>query len=106
MKHMMRTVVTAICVLMLGITAFASDIDLASLGDDQLKQLYENVKAEMVNRGLPVSKEITLREGKFIIGEDILPGTYTITCRETDGEKIGDPGASLPVADLNMEGDL
>ena len=106
MKLIMRTVVTAICVLMLGITAFASDIDISSLGDDQLKQLYENVKAEMVTRGLPVSKEITLREGKFIVGEDILPGTYTITCRETDGEKIGDPGASLPVADLNMESDL
>ena len=95
MKHMMKTVVTAICVLILGTTAFASDIDLASLGDDQLKQLYEDVRAEMVNRGLPVSKEITLREGKFIVGEDLLPGTYTITCQETDGEKIGDAYSSL-----------
>ena len=95
MKHMMRTVVTAICVLILGTTAFASDIDLASLGDDQLKQLYEDVREEMVNRGLPISKEITLREGKFIVGEDILPGTYTITCQETDGEKIGDAYSSL-----------
>ena len=59
----MRIVVTAACVLLLGITAFASDIDLASLEDDQLKQLYEEVRTEMVNRGLPVSKEITLREG-------------------------------------------
>ena len=49
----------------------------------------------MVNRGLPISKEITLREGKFIVGEDILPGTYTITCQETDGEKIGDAYSSL-----------
>ena len=68
MKKIVRIVVTAACVLLLGITAFASDIDLASLEDDQLKQLYEEVRAEMVNRGLPVSKEITLREGKFIVG--------------------------------------
>lgn len=95
MKHMMKTVVTAICILILGTTAFASDIDLTSLGDDQLKQLYEDARAEMVNRGLPISKEITLREGKFIVGEDILPGTYTITCQETHGEKIGDAYSSL-----------
>lgn len=95
MKYVLKTAAMAICVLMLGITAFASDVDLASLGDDQLKQLYEDVKAEMVNRGLPVSKEITLREGKFIVGEDLLPGTYTITCQETDGEKIGDAYSSL-----------
>jgi hypothetical protein len=95
MKKIVRIVVTAACVLLLGITAFASDIDLASLEDDQLKQLYEEVRAEMVNRGLPVSKEITLREGKFIVGEDILPGTYTITCQETDGEKIGDAYSAL-----------
>lgn len=95
MKHVLRTAAMAICVLMLGVTAFASDIDLASFGDDQLKQLYEEVKAEMANRGLPVSKEITLREGKSIVGEDILPGTYTITCRETDGEKISDAYSSL-----------
>lgn len=95
MKLIMRTVVTAICVLMLGITAFASDIDISSLGDDQLKQLYEEVREEMVTRGLPVSKEISLREGKFIVGEDILPGSYTITCQETDGEKIGDAYSSL-----------
>lgn len=95
MKHIVRTVIMAVCVLMLGITAFAADIDLASLGDEELKQLYEDVRIEMVNRGLPASKEITLREGKFIVGEDILPGTYTITCMETDGEKLGDAYSSL-----------
>ena len=95
MKRIVRTVITVICALMMGITALASDIDLSSLGDDQLKQLYEDVRAEMVNRNLPISKEITLREGKFVVGEDILPGTYTITCRETDGEKLGDAYSSL-----------
>lgn len=94
-KSIAGIIVMAVCILIMGIAAFAAEIDLTSLGDDELKQLYEEVKAEMINRNLPVSKEITLREGKFVVGEDILPGTYTITCRETDGEKLGDAYSSL-----------
>ena len=95
MKHIMRTVVTLICVLMLSTVTLAADIDLPSLGDEELKQLYEDIRTEMTARGIPISKTITLREGKFVIGQDILPGTYTITCMETDGEKLGDAYSSL-----------
>ncbi len=84
-------------------SVFAAETDLAALGDEELKTLYENVRAEMVNRGLPLSKEITLREGKFIIGDDVLPGTYTVTCLETDGEKIGDAYSSLGSALDSMD---
>ena len=94
-KHMLRIAATAVCILAMSFTAFAADLDLASLGDEELKQLYADVRQEMVSRNLPLSSEVTLREGKFIVGEDILPGTYTVTCLETDGEKLGDAYESL-----------
>lgn len=34
--------------------------------------------------------ERTLREGKYIIGEDIPAGTYKLTCTGTAGEDLGD----------------
>ena len=49
----------------------------------------------MVKRGLPLAQEIALREGKFIIGQDILPGSYTIKCTETFGDTYGDAYSSL-----------
>lgn len=94
-KHMLRIAATAVCILAMSFTASAADLDLASLGDEELKQLYADVRQEMVSRILPLSSEVTLREGKFIVGEDILPGTYTVTCLETDGEKLGDAYESL-----------
>lgn len=37
----------------------------------------------------------TLREGKYIIGEDIKPGTYTLTCVGTAGEHLNDAYGAL-----------
>jgi hypothetical protein len=53
------------------------------------------VREEMVNRGLPLAQEVTLREGKFIVGQDILPGTYTLKCTATSGDTYGDLYSSL-----------
>ena len=36
-----------------------------------------------------------LREGKYIIGEDIAPGAYTLTCTATAGEQMNDAYGSL-----------
>ena len=49
----------------------------------------------MIKRGLPLAREISLREGKFIVGQDIQPGTYTLKCTETFGETYGDAYSSL-----------
>ena len=46
-------------------------------------------------RGLPLAQEVTLREGKFIVGQDILPGTYTLKCTATSGDTYGDLYSSL-----------
>ena len=37
----------------------------------------------------------TLREGRYIVGEDIAPGAYTLTCTATAGEKMNDAYDSL-----------
>ena len=94
MKRLLSMVL--VLLVLLSTTVFASaDNSLADYSDDQLKQLYELVKEEMVKRGLPLSQEISLREGKFIVGQDILPGSYTIKCTETFGDTYGNAYSSL-----------
>ena len=45
-----------------------------------------------------------LREGKYIIGEDIEAGTYTLTCIATAGEQMNDTYGSLGSAFDAIEG--
>ena len=45
-----------------------------------------------------------LREGKYIIGEDIEAGTYTLTCTATAGEQMNDAYGSLGNAFDALEG--
>ena len=94
MKQFLSIVLALLMILSVMTCAFAEN-SLAGYSDDQLKQLYEMVKEEMVKRGLPLAQEIPLREGKFIIGQDIQPGTYTLKCTETFGETYGDAYSSL-----------
>ena len=46
----------------------------------------------------------TLRAGKYIIGEDIEAGTYTLTCTGTEGEQMNDVYGSLGSAIDALEG--
>lgn len=94
MKQLIAFVLVLLMFLSVMACAFA-DNSLANYSDAQLKQLYETVKEEMVRRGLPLAQEFTLREGKFIVGQDILPGSYTITCTKTSGETYGSAYSSL-----------
>ena len=94
----MKQFVSFILVLLMFLSVLScafADNSLADYSDDQLKQLYEAVQEEMVRRGLPLAQEITLKEGRFIIGQDILPGSYTIKCTETFGDTYGDVYSSL-----------
>ena len=50
-------------------------------------------------------KSYNLPEGKYIIGEDILPGKYTITCTGTSGEEIGSAYSSLGSIYDNLGGE-
>ena len=46
----------------------------------------------------------SLREGKYVIGEDIEPGRYTLTCTGTAGEQMSDAYGSLGNAFDALEG--
>ena len=47
----------------------------------------------------------TLREGRYIVGEDIETGTYTLTCIATAGEQMKDAYGSLGSAFDALDGD-
>ncbi len=89
--------VTLVLLLLLSVLPCAgfADSTFAGYSDGQLTELYEAVRTEMISRGLPLAQEITLRDGKFIVGEDILPGTYTLRCVGTSGDTYGDMYSSL-----------
>ena len=95
MKKLFSTLlVLCLAFCLFSIPASAAN-SISDYSDDQLKQLYELVRDEMIKRGLPLAREISLREGKFIVGQDIQPGTYTLKCTETFGETYGDAYSSL-----------
>ena len=94
----MKKLISVVLILLMLLSAMAcafAENTLTGYSDDQLKQLYEMVKEEMMKRGLPLAQEVTLREGKFIVGQDILPGTYTLKCTATSGDTYGDLYSSL-----------
>ena len=95
MKKLVSVVLVLVVLLSVAALDASAENSLANYSDAQLKQLYEAVKEEMLSRGLPLAEEITLREGKFIVGQDILPGTYTLKCTETAGETYGGLYSSL-----------
>lgn len=95
MKKLFSALLIFSLVLCLFCPAASADGGLHDLSDAELTELYEAVRAEMLRRGLSGAGELTLREGKFIIGQDILPGTYTLKCTETSGETYGDMYSSL-----------
>ncbi len=87
-------IIVIMSVVLFTVPVYADEIDLTVLDNGNLISLYEKIKDEMANRGLLVEK-MTLREGKFIVGVDIVPGNYKITCIETDGDTYGDLYSSL-----------
>ena len=100
----MKKIVFVLVVLLIAVLPVWGQADeVRNLTDAQLKTLYETVKAEMARRGLD-SVEMTLGEGKYIIGKDIPAGTYTITCLSTEGESMGSAYDSLGSAYDSMLG--
>lgn len=51
------------------------------------------------------AEERTLREGKYIVGEDIEAGVYSLTCTATAGEQMKDAYGSLGSAFDALDGD-
>lgn len=87
--------ILALILALLPCAAFAASGTFADYSDDDLKYWYEEARKEMQKRGLSLTQELTLRDGKFIVGQDIQPGSYTLKCVETSGENYGDLYSSL-----------
>ena len=96
MKKLLSVLLTlALILALLPCAAFAASGTFADYSDDDLKYWYEEARKEMQKRGLSLTQELTLRDGKFIVGQDIQPGSYTLKCVETSGENYGDLYSSL-----------
>ena len=96
MKKLLASLLLAALVLTLFSTAACADSNpFHKYSDEELRQLYESLREEMLARGLPLAQEVTLREGKYIVGEDIQPGTYTLKCLSTSGDSYSDMYSAL-----------
>ncbi len=96
MKKLLASLLLAALVLTLfSASAFADSADFGKYSDEELKLLYESGRDEVLARGLPLAQEVTLREGKYIVGENILPGTYTLKCLSTSGDTYSDMYSAL-----------
>ena len=95
MKRLLSMLLVFLLTLAVLSPAALADSGLRQYSDSELRQLYEAVQQEMKSRGLKLQQDITLREGKYIVGDDIMPGTYTLKCTETSGDSYGGLYSSL-----------
>ncbi len=95
--------IVLLTLMIMAMPVFAQESEVRSLSDAQLRELYETVKAEISRRGLD-AVEMTLAEGRYIIGKDIPAGSYTITCTATECESLSSAYGSLGSAYDTMTG--
>ena len=58
-------------------------IDLTEYSLEELIELHEDVRAELIDR-LHLNEDALIGRGEYIVGKDIKAGTYTFTVTETD----------------------
>ena len=96
MKKLLALLSALVLFCSASVLAFAEVNDFSGFTDDALTAFYQYVKQEMERRGLLGERpSYDLPEGKYIIGQDIQPGNYTLTCIATDGQSYGNAYASL-----------
>ncbi len=99
---MKKFVFVLLALLIVSLPVLGQTEELRNLSDAQLQSLFEAVKAEISRRGLD-DVEMTLQEGKYIIGKDIPAGSYRITCISTEGESLNSMYSSLGSAYDSMD---
>lgn len=67
----------------------------AAMSNDELLELYKKVKTEIDNRNLKAPEAYSLNEGRYIVGQDVQPGTYQVTCTATDDDELSKSFNSL-----------
>ena len=100
---MKKIIVVLLAILIMAFPVLGQTDEIRNLSDDQLRSLYDAIKSEIARRGLD-AVEMTLGEGKYIIGKDIPAGNYTITCLSTEGESLGSAYGSLGNAYDSLSG--
>lgn len=96
----MKKTIGVLLVLMLLVctSACADGLDVSAWTDNQLRAVYQAIRAEAAARGLALQDGITLSTGRYIVGQDIAPGAYIITCVATDTEELSKGFGSLGAA--------
>ena len=87
MKKLFTSLLAAVLILSLfAATASAAGTpDFSKMSDKEVQELYDAVRREMVGRGLPLAQDITLKAGKFIIGDvtgSTRSGRLRVLCRK------------------------
>ena len=95
----MKKIVAVLLVLLLVCAGASADsLEVSAWTDDQLRAVYQAIRAEAAARGLALTENVTLGAGRYIVGQDIAPGTYLITCVATDTEELSKSFGSLGAA--------
>ena len=79
----------------ISVVGYASDIDLKSLSDDEITQLFSDVEQELVDRNL--NKTSDLLPGTYVGGVDIPVGGYDIV------SPAGDDDFSVMLIGINKQ---
>ena len=91
---MKKSIAILMTFFLLFATCAQAATNIRDISDEELISLYEKVTKEMKRRNLMSGEAITLREGQYIIGEDIPAGKYTIACTEVE-DTYGDFASSM-----------
>lgn len=86
-------VLLVFCLMISGIAFAESTPDFSQFTDEMLLELYGYVQDEVERRGLSVSRSVNtepieLKEGQYVVGEDIPAGSYTVTCTLASNEDV------------------
>ena len=95
MKRFLACLLVLILCCSISMATIAEEVDLSGLNDEALTALYQLIRQEMIKRGLTGQKTYEIPEGKYIIGQDIIPGTYILTCTGTEGQSMERAYSSL-----------
>ena len=69
MKRLLSMFLVFVLALAVLSPASHAEYGLEAFSNDQLRDLYDCVRQEMKSRGLRLQQDITLREGKYIVGD-------------------------------------
>ena len=93
---MKKLIIAVLIAVLIPVIALA-DVDLGSMKFDDLIALQKKIVAEIMSR--PEWKEVTVPGGRWVVGEDIPAGTYSIMPTKMGGYvRIQSPDGKLIIS--------